>query len=271
MNEERPSADIEILSSGEVGELAIGGPQVAEEYLNRPDLTSASFIEHPEHGRLYRTGDRARINRHGVLECLGRVVAGQVKLRGQRVELGEIEQAIMRIQSCRTATVIIVEESLVAFCAADSSEVTRADVLATCNQWLPAFMIPSHVYFIDTMPQLPSGKIDKDSLAKTHLHKTNSTGLSTSTTISPGDHVSQSVLETVGRHISQDLGSDTDLSSAGLDSLRAIRIASALRRQGFVLGAMEVLSARTLSDLVAICRSSTQSANRHNPTHHSRR
>ncbi|KAI4959789.1 NRPS [Alternaria arbusti] len=269
MNEERPSADIEILSSGEVGELAIGGPQVAEEYLNRPDLTSASFIEHPEHGRLYRTGDRARINRHGVLECLGRVVAGQVKLRGQRVELGEIEQAIMRIQSCRTATVIIVEESLVAFCAADSSEVTRADVLATCNQWLPAFMIPSHVYFIDTMPQLPSGKIDKDSLAKTHLHKTNSTGLSTSTTISPGDHVSQSVLETVGRHISQDLGSDTDLSSAGLDSLRAIRIASALRRQGFVLGAMEVLSARTLSDLVAICRSSTQSANRHNPTHHS--
>ncbi|KAI2474785.1 Nonribosomal peptide synthetase 2 [Pyrenophora tritici-repentis] len=92
----------EIIPVGQIGELAIGGPQVAEEYLNRPDLTSASFVDHLYYGRLYRTGDRAKINEHGILECLGRVVAGQVKLRGQRVELGEIEKAIMKMESCRT-------------------------------------------------------------------------------------------------------------------------------------------------------------------------
>jgi amino acid adenylation domain-containing protein len=261
-----PSAGVEVVKTGEVGELAVGGPQVAEEYLNRPDITSASFVEHPEYGRLYRTGDRARINQYGVLECLGRVVAGQVKLRGQRVELGEIEQAIMRIPSCRTATVIIVQESLVAFCAADSREITRADVLATCNHWLPAHMVPSDVHFINAMPQLPSGKIDRDSLAKAYLRETNSPGPSTSTTISPGDHVSQLVQTTAERYMPQSLGSVTVLASAGMDSLQAIRIASALRREGFALGAMDVLSARTLEDLVAICRGSKQSTGRYDPT-----
>jgi amino acid adenylation domain-containing protein len=261
-----PLMSIEILRTGEVGELAVGGPQVAEEYLNRPDLTSASFVEHPEYGRLYRTGDRARINHHGVLECLGRVVAGQVKLRGQRVELGEIEQAIMRIPRCRTATVMIVQESLVAFCAADSHEVTRVDVLNICSHWLPAFMVPSDVCFIDTMPQLPSGKIDRDSLAREYLRKANSNGTRSSTTITPGDPVSRSILSIVRHHISQDPGLDLGFAFARMDSLQSIRIASGLRREGFELGAMDVLSAQTLTDLIAICRKSTTATSLHGST-----
>nr|QEE83320.1 polyketide synthase 40703 [Alternaria oxytropis] len=265
------SVDIEILRTGEVGELAVGGPQVAEEYLNRPDLTSVSFIEHQEYGRLYRTGDRARINHCGVLECLGRVVAGQVKLRGQRIELGEIEQAIMKMPMCRTATAMIVQESLVAFCAARSREVTRADVLNICSHWLPAFMVPSDVCFIETVPQLPSGKIDRDSLAREYLRKTNSNGTSSSTTTTPADLVSQSVLSIIRHHVSPDLGLNLDLALTGMDSLRSIRIASALRREGFELGAMEVLSAKTLTDLIAICRESTTAASLCGPTKDSAR
>ena len=245
---------IEILPIGQVGELAIGGTQVAEEYLNRPDLTSASFVNHPYYGRLYRTGDRAKINKHGVLECLGRVVAGQVKLRGQRVELGEVEKVIMKMESCRTTTVMVLQDNLVAFCAVDRQEISRADVIATCKQWLPAFMVPSDVCFVETMPQLPSGKTDKDSLARSYNHTASSSHTPASAT--SADPQSLAILALIRHHASQSVALDSNLAFSGLDSLRSIRIASALRREGYNVGAMDVLSASTVNDLIAICKSS---------------
>ncbi|KAE8860176.1 hypothetical protein PTNB73_07786 [Pyrenophora teres f. teres] len=244
---------IEILPIGQVGELAIGGPQVAEEYLNRPDLTSASFVDHPYYGRLYRTGDRAKINEHGILECLGRVVAGQVKLRGQRVELGEIEKAIMKMESCRTAVVMVLQDNLVAFCAVNCQEVSRADVLATCKQWLPAFMIPSDVCLVEVMPQLPSGKTDKDALVKSYNRTTSSDNTPAST--NTGDPQSLAILDLISQQASRSVTLDSNLALSGLDSLRSIRIASALRRDGYNVGAMDVLSASTVRDLVAVCKS----------------
>lgn len=74
---------IEILPIGEEGELAVGGHQLAEGYLKRPEQTAASFTYHREYGMLYRTGDLARLTSSGILECLGRITSGQVKLRGQ--------------------------------------------------------------------------------------------------------------------------------------------------------------------------------------------
>lgn len=82
---------IEILPVGDEGELAVGGHQLADGYLNRPEQTRSAFVDHPEYGRLYRTGDKARMNRDGYLECLGRISGGQVKLRGQ-VSLTEPEK-----------------------------------------------------------------------------------------------------------------------------------------------------------------------------------
>lgn len=75
--------EIEILPIGEEGELAVGGYQVADGYLNRPGQNRKVFIPHPEFGGLYRTGDRAKLTKDGVLECSGRISSGQVKLRGQ--------------------------------------------------------------------------------------------------------------------------------------------------------------------------------------------
>lgn len=74
---------LEIVNLGEEGELAVGGYQLADGYLNREEQTRAAFVEHPEHGLLYRTGDRARMRSNGKFECLGRISNGQVKLRGQ--------------------------------------------------------------------------------------------------------------------------------------------------------------------------------------------
>jgi non-ribosomal peptide synthetase component F len=80
---EDKSGNSDILPIGSEGELAIGGYQLADCYLNRPEQTEAAFFEHPQYGRLYRTGDRARLTEAGMLECLGRIAGGQVKLRGQ--------------------------------------------------------------------------------------------------------------------------------------------------------------------------------------------
>jgi amino acid adenylation domain-containing protein len=80
---EHPADVVEILPIGEEGELAVGGHQLADGYLNREEQTKAAFVSHPEFGQLYRTGDRAKIDSQQRLMCLGRISSGQVKLRGQ--------------------------------------------------------------------------------------------------------------------------------------------------------------------------------------------
>ncbi|KAF1842551.1 uncharacterized protein K460DRAFT_187670 [Cucurbitaria berberidis CBS 394.84] len=245
------AVNYEVLPIGQVGELVVGGPQIAQEYLNRPELTATSFIDHPDYGRLYRTGDRAKVRGDGSLECLGRVVAGQVKLRGQRVELGEIENIIMKIDACHTAAVMVIEEVLVAFCATDYRKLSRADILETCKRWLPSFMVPSDVVFVSSIPQLPSGKIDKKALGSNYLRTLHCNGTSVSDT---DDRVGSAVSRILRKHTTRNLEMSSTLASAGLDSLQAIRIASALRQEGYKLGAIDILMATTLGDLIAFCR-----------------
>lgn len=247
---------VTILPWGEAGELALGGHQIADEYLNRPELTAASFIDHPDFGRLYRTGDRARFQANGTIECLGRIVAGQVKLRGQRVELGEVEQVIMKLDGCRLAVATIIDDSLVAFCAIGTAPISRQDVLQVCKEWLPNFMVPSDVFMVTSMPQLPSGKIDKRSLETAYSESLPFQDTHSSLDLHPSDQAALSIL-----HIAQDclgrrLSLSTNLTAAGLDSLRAIRVASRLRNEGFDLSAVDVLTSRTLYDLIKSCKHS---------------
>ncbi|KAF2133554.1 hypothetical protein P153DRAFT_332464 [Dothidotthia symphoricarpi CBS 119687] len=250
VNEGDVSGTITILPLGEVGELAVGGAQVAEGYLNRPELTTTSFVNHPKYGYLYRTGDRAKLRQDGTLECFGRIVGGQVKLRGQRVELGEIEHIIAKVDACRATAVMIIEDTLVAFCAVASRKVSRAEIIHTCQHWLPEHMVPSDVSFLSSMPQLPSGKVDKNALESQYLRTKHST--STSTTLS-GNGVDVTVVRTVQNHLKHAISPGSDLAVAGLNSLQSIRIASELRRNGYNLSGIDVLSANTVEDLVQTC------------------
>jgi amino acid adenylation domain-containing protein len=235
---------LELLPLGEIGELVIGGPQVADEYLNRPELTAAAFIQHGEFGLLYRTGDKARFLSNGYIECLGRIVSGQVKLRGQRVELGEIEQALSRTDGCHIAAALIIKDTLVAFCATDAQHVTKAAVIETCKRWLPNHMVPSDIVLLPRLPQLPSGKVDKKALERRYHVETHDDNPTCSSN-SPVHSVVQRVL---GRNAPP----TAPLGSLGLDSLRAIQIASILRTEGYDVGAVEVLSAANLKELVTI-------------------
>ncbi len=156
----------EALPVGVVGELYLGGTQLARGYLNQPELTAERFIQHPEFGRLYRTGDLARWLPDGVVDFLGRA-DGQVKLRGFRIELGEIE-AQLKAQPEVTEAVAAVRERgpddprLVAWVAMRPGAQYRPDQLSTAlGAQLPDYMIPQAFMAVVDFPRLTSGKINR--------------------------------------------------------------------------------------------------------------
>lgn len=153
---------------GVAGELCIGGAGVARGYVNRPDETSARFVPDPfGEGRIYRTGDRARFLPDGNIEFLGRVDE-QLKIRGFRVEPGEIEAALVRHPAIAEATVAAREDGdgdprLVAYIVADRQP-DPAELRMFLSDSLPEFMVPSLYEPIDALPLTPSGKIDRRAL-----------------------------------------------------------------------------------------------------------
>ncbi|MES1244348.1 MAG: non-ribosomal peptide synthase/polyketide synthase [Acidobacteriota bacterium] len=156
--------------TGAVGELCVGGPGVARGYLGRPDLTAERFVPDP-HGdgeRLYRTGDLARYLPDGNLELRGRADS-QVKLRGVRIEPGEVEAALLRHPAVATAAVAVWNERrngrLVAWWTPRTSDaVTPAELRAFLRRGLPEAMVPSFFVRLETMPTTPSGKLDRRAL-----------------------------------------------------------------------------------------------------------
>jgi amino acid adenylation domain-containing protein len=162
------------LAVGVPGELHIGGSGLARGYLNRPELTAEKFIAHPfsekPGERLYKTGDLARYLPDGNIEYLGRMDY-QVKLRGFRVELGEIEAALRSHSTVREAVVITMAEAsgenrLVAYLVANAETVSSVSELRSfLRKKLPDYMSPSAFVFLDVFPLTPSGKVDRQALS----------------------------------------------------------------------------------------------------------
>ncbi|MBN6039847.1 non-ribosomal peptide synthetase [Amycolatopsis sp. 195334CR] len=147
---------------GVPGELCIGGAQLARGYLGRPDRTAESFVPDPFGGaRLYRSGDRARWLPDGQLECLGRI-DHQVKLRGHRIELGEVEAVLAEHDAVDQAVVVVHGDQLAAYLLGHPVEprVLR-DWLAAR---LPAYLVPASYTQLDRLPQTSSGKVDRGKL-----------------------------------------------------------------------------------------------------------
>lgn len=161
---------LKLVPPGEVGELYIGGPQVAEGYFGRPYETEQvflkdNFINVPD-ARMYRTGDLVRWNKEGTLDFIGRKDQ-QIKLRGHRVELAAIETTIMDITSTREVVVVANAEQthLTAFIAGPSA-ISTENIYEALQQKLPPIMIPSHIRMIEHLPRTISGKIDRTALSK---------------------------------------------------------------------------------------------------------
>ncbi len=158
---------------GITGELYIGGPGLARGYLHRPELTAERFIPDPfarmPGARLYKTGDMCRWLPNGMLEYLGRT-DHQVKIRGHRVELGELEAALREHPAVAEAVVLAWEHSLndkrlVAYVVApEGTAGAAAELRGHLQSKLPNYMIPSAFVGLDALPLLPSGKVNRKAL-----------------------------------------------------------------------------------------------------------
>ena len=147
--------------AGVPGELYIGGEGLARGYWNREELRRERFVDHARFGRLYRTGDLVRWTPEG-LDFLGRL-DHQVKVRGFRVELGEVEAALRAIGGIRDAVVFAENDRLVAWIAGDPLD--SRDLRAALAKRLPAYMIPAAFAFCEALPLTANGKIDRRALA----------------------------------------------------------------------------------------------------------
>jgi amino acid adenylation domain-containing protein len=155
------------------GELYIAGAGLARGYLNMPALTATRFLPNPfsvvAGDRLYRTGDRARFLEDREIEYLGRVDE-QVKIRGFRIEVGEVEAAINRHELVRDVVVVPYEETpgdkrLSAYIVLhEQASSTTGELRDYLSAQLPAYMIPSFFVFMDALPLMQNGKIDKRAL-----------------------------------------------------------------------------------------------------------
>ena len=156
---------------GEVGELHIGGVQVARGYHKRPELTAERFIadlfsDKPD-ARLYKTGDLARRRDDGAVEFLGRIDF-QVKLRGFRVELGEIEAVLNSYAGVKQSVVVAQERAgemrLVAYLVWQGEPVSRSELNRFLETKLPDYMVPAVFVNLSELPLSPNGKVDRKRL-----------------------------------------------------------------------------------------------------------
>ncbi|KEQ27657.1 non-ribosomal peptide synthetase [Paenibacillus tyrfis] len=151
------------------GELCLAGKGLARGYLNQPELTAHKFIDHPfcPGEKLYRTGDLARWQEDGTIVFRGRIDQ-QVKLRGFRIELEEIEKTLLQHPSVRSAAVAVREdssglESLVAYVVTDE-EKPDEEWTGHLGRWLPAYMVPTRFMRLEKLPLSTSGKVDRKAL-----------------------------------------------------------------------------------------------------------
>ena len=146
------------------GELYIGGDGLARGYLHRPELTAERFVEVAGLGRLYRTGDRCRWRADGALEFLGRL-DDQIKLRGFRIEPGEIETLLRREPEIKDAAVVVQGEAehrqLVAYLVPAAASLDLAAIRQSLRRQLPDYLVPSQFMVLAELPLTPNGKLDR--------------------------------------------------------------------------------------------------------------
>ncbi|WP_207706265.1 non-ribosomal peptide synthetase [Clostridium sp. HBUAS56017] len=164
-------ANNSLLPIGAIGELCVGGDGLARGYINRDDLTKEKFIENPyiKGDRIYKTGDFARWLPDGNIEFLGRKDE-QVKIRGFRIEMGEIENIVLSYPKIREVVLLLRQESGKELCLYYTGEgVEVAELKAYMLDRLPAYMIPTYIMKLESMPLTKNDKVDRKALPKPEM------------------------------------------------------------------------------------------------------
>ncbi|MFN5005497.1 MAG: amino acid adenylation domain-containing protein [Bacteroidota bacterium] len=223
-------SDLELLPVGVPGEICIGGLPLANGYIGRADLTSEKFVSDPNvpGEKIYKTGDIGRWTDDGVLEYLGRADS-QVKIRGFRVELGEIENTITCYPGVVKAVVLQhnpgSNSKLVAYVLTDT-DIPASVLELYMSTRLAAYMIPSSIIFLSSLPLTATGKVDTGSLRAMQIDQEKTP------VVAPQNHLEQTILE-LFREILQknEIGVDHKFFENGGHSLKAIQLVSRIRKE----------------------------------------
>jgi len=253
------------LPSGVPGEIWVSGPVLASGYRGRPELTAERFVTGPGGKRYYRTGDFGRIAPDGRLDYLGRR-DGQVKVRGHRVELGEVEARLKALPGIADAVVTAHQRDgsgmrLVAHCIpAQGAELSSRDLRDGLATGLPSYMIPATFAVVGAFPLTPSGKVDRRKLAQSPVD----VGGRTPTLDQPRDDVEIQLCDVWRELLARpSVGVHDDFFELGGDSFIGVRMVAAVRRLfGVDLALADIFSAFTVAALAELIRSGTAGPSR---------
>ncbi|WP_229926149.1 non-ribosomal peptide synthetase [Streptomyces longispororuber] len=244
---------------GTPGELYVAGPSLARGYLGRPALTAERFVTDPygpAGSRMYRTGDVVRRGADGQLEYLGRS-DDQVKLRGLRIEPGEIEAALAEHHNVAQAVVLVRDvrgtKQLVGYVVPVGARETTDDFDITAGVSakelrrfaagrLPEFMVPSAFVLLDELPLTPNGKLDKAALPEPEVPG----GAYTAPRTPEEQALAAAYAEVLGL---ERVGIDDDFFAVGGDSIRSIQVVSKARAHGIEITPRQVFECRTVAAL----------------------
>ena len=231
---------------GAVGELCISGYQVAEGYLNREEETQKAFTGNPfdddgDYGMLYHTGDMVRVLPDGTLGFAGRR-DGQVKIRGNRVELSEVESVIREIDYVEDVTVQTIENmdnnELVAYVVSDKTDNLKESICRHVSVHKPDYMVPSFVIRLDEIPLNVNGKVDRHALPEVDIDSLNAEY------VAPATETERKIVSAFEQVFNLDkIGIYDDFTRLGGDSLIAIRLLGLL--EDYNISAADILSLRT--------------------------
>ncbi|KAI9371235.1 hypothetical protein BJX61DRAFT_543884 [Aspergillus egyptiacus] len=293
-----PADSNRLVSVGAVGELLLEGPPVGKGYLNNADKTAEAFLDDPSwlvqgygdqpgrHGRLYKTGDLVRYASDGTLQFLGRKDT-QVKLRGQRIELGEVEHHVDQVltaichqkQFNEDAAVEVVAEiirpqetgrpTLVAFVSIHNSGLPVGESIARLDRMvadldvqlaerLPAYMVPSTYFPLESIPLSTTGKTDRRRLREIGSlnHGKIAAQRQGGKRIAPSTEMESLLLEVwmdVLNLPAETISVDSAWIRLGGDSITAMQVASRCRARNIRLTAGDVLRAQTIQRLARSC------------------
>lgn len=245
------------LPDGEQGELCISGACLAQGYLNRPDLTAEKFINWTsadgQTRRIYRTGDLARVTENGEIEYLGRI-DHQVKIRGNRVEPGEVEVVLNQLDSVNQAVVVAREygagqQRLVSYIIPAGGLRDTAQVRKYLADRLPDYMVPSAFVWMDVFPKTSSGKVDRKALPAPVINRPELDSLYKA----PVGLIQQHIAGLWTDLLQYDrVGVDDNFFDLGGNSLLAINTVSALRSQyGYELPVTKLYQLPTIAGIAS--------------------
>lgn len=241
--------DMQVVPLGAEGELFVGGTGVARGYTGMPGLTAERFVPDVDGrapgARLYRTGDRARWNARGEAEFLGRV-DHQIKIRGYRVDPGEVQSALVAHPRIRDAAVVATGEGtpeirLVAYIVADDPSVLE-ELPGYCAARLPEYMVPSAFTLLDQVPLNSNGKLDRSRLSAPENVQDR--------TVAPRSVVEERIADIWFGLLGTRLGIHDDFFRSGGNSILAIRLIAGIQVEfGVNLAVRDIFEAPTIAGM----------------------